>query len=40
LEWISPDTEKTIYPTFFRTELKKPVPYVRHILADEREDKV
>ena len=36
LEWISPDTEKTIFPAFFRTELKNPVPYVRHILTDER----
>ena len=36
LEWISPDTEKTIFPAFFRTELKSPVPYVRHILTDER----
>ena len=36
LEWVSPDTEKTIYPAFFRTELKDPVPYVRHIVTDER----
>ena len=36
LEWLSPDTEKTIYPCFFRTELKQPVPYVRHIVSDER----
>ena len=36
LEWVSPDTEKTIYPAFFRTELKEPVPYVRHIVTDER----
>ena len=38
LEWIAPDTEKTIYPRFFRTELKDPVPWVRHILTDERAD--
>ena len=37
LEWLSPDTEKTIYPAFFRTELADPVPYVRHIVSDERE---
>ena len=37
LEWIAPDTEKTLYPAFFRTELAKPVPYVRHIVTDERE---
>ncbi|MBR5093580.1 MAG: NUDIX domain-containing protein [Oscillospiraceae bacterium] len=36
LEWLSPDTEKTIYPAFFRTELAEPVPYVRHIVSDER----
>ena len=36
LEWLSPDTEKTIYPAFFRTELADPVPYVRHIVSDER----
>ena len=38
LEWIAPDTEKTVYPRFFRTELKDPVPWVRHILTDERAD--
>ena len=37
LEWLSPDTEKTIYPAFFRTELADPGPYVRHIVSDERE---
>ena len=36
LEWISPDTEKTIYPAFFRTELDKPCSGVRHIVTDER----
>lgn len=36
LEWLSPDTEKTIYPSFFRTELREPVPWVRHIVSDER----
>ncbi len=36
LEWVSPDTEKTIYPTFFRTELDKPCSGVRHIVTDER----
>ena len=38
LEWIAPDTEKTVYPRFLRTELKDPVPWVRHILTDERAD--
>ncbi len=36
LEWVSPDTEKTVFPAFFRTELAKPVPYVRHVVTDER----
>ena len=36
LEWIAPDAEKGIYPAFFRTELLRPVPYVRHIVTDER----
>ena len=38
LEWLSPDTEKTIYPGFFRTELRDPKPYVRHIVTDDRND--
>ena len=36
LEWVAPDTEKAIYPAFFRTELRERVPYVRHIVTDER----
>ena len=36
LEWVDPDTEKTIYPAFFRTELRERVSYVRHIVTDER----
>ncbi len=36
LIWVSPDTEKTIYPRFFRTELADPKPWVRHIVSDER----
>ena len=36
LEWISPDTEKKIYPAFFRTELDKPCSTVRHIVTDDR----
>ena len=37
LEWLSPDTEKTFYPRFFRTELARPKPYVRHIVTDDRD---
>ena len=36
LEWLPPDTEKVIYPAFFRTELDKPCSGVRHIVTDER----
>ena len=36
LEWVSPDTEKTMFPAFFRTALAEPVPHVRHIVTDER----
>ena len=36
LEWVSLDTEKTVFPAFFRTELAKPVQTVRHIVTDER----
>lgn len=36
LEWVSPDTEKTVFPAFFRTELADPSPCVRHIVTDER----
>jgi 8-oxo-dGTP pyrophosphatase MutT (NUDIX family) len=37
LEWVSPDTKKTVYPAFFRTELNQPCSGVRHIVTDERE---
>ena len=36
LEWVSPDTEKTVFPAFFRTELANPTPYVQHMVTDER----
>ncbi len=36
LVWVSPDTEKTVFPPFYRTELETPAPYVRHIVTDER----
>ena len=36
LAWISPEEERLIFPTFFKTELKSPVPYVRHFVTDER----
>lgn len=36
LVWVSPDTDRTVYPAFFRTELKTPSPGIRHIVSDER----
>ena len=36
LEWVSFDTDRRLYHAFFRTELKHPVPYVRHIFTDDR----
>ena len=36
LEWIPFDTTKTIYPAFFKTELKSPGQGVKHIVCDER----
>ena len=36
LEWVPLDTDKVIYPEFFKTELKYPVGETRHIVADER----
>lgn len=38
LEWISPDEERTFYPSFFRTELRNPSPDVRHIVTDDRKE--
>ena len=36
LAWIDLNTERIIYPTFFRTELDKPRAGVRHFVTDER----
>ncbi|MDE6411391.1 MAG: NUDIX domain-containing protein [Clostridia bacterium] len=36
LKWVSPDDPQTIYPEFFRTELKNPQPYVKHFVTDNR----
>ena len=36
LEWVPLDTTKTIYPEFFKTELKNPSREIKHIVADER----
>lgn len=36
LEWVPLDTEKTVYPVFFKTELKNQSRETKHIVADER----
>ena len=36
LEWVGPDTERTIYPDFFRSLPAEPEPGVRHIVTDDR----
>lgn len=36
IEWVPFDTDKTIYPTFFKTELAKPSHEIKHIVSDER----
>lgn len=36
LAWVSPDTEKRLFPAFFRTELSRKEQHVRHIVTDER----
>ena len=36
LEWVPLDTDKVLYPQFFKRELKYPVRETRHIVADER----
>ena len=36
LVWAAPDEGRTIYPTFFRTELLHPDGCVRHLITDER----
>lgn len=35
LEWISADTDKVIYPSFFRDELIRPSEGIRHIVTNE-----
>ena len=36
LEWVPIDTDKIIYPEFFKTELKNPSKEIKYIIADER----
>ncbi|MDO4867465.1 MAG: NUDIX domain-containing protein [Clostridia bacterium] len=37
MEWVAPDDPRTIYPDFFREELKHPELTVKHFVTDERE---
>ena len=36
LRWVAPDEPTRYYPEFFRTELARPEPGVRHFVTDER----
>ena len=36
LVWVTPETEKKIYPEFFRTELKHPSDQVKYMITDDR----
>lgn len=36
LEWVPFDTEKTVYPEFFKTDLNNPSRETKYIVADER----
>ncbi|MBO4326489.1 MAG: NUDIX domain-containing protein [Clostridia bacterium] len=36
LEWVPLDTDKTIYPLFFKTELRNPSSATKYIISDER----
>lgn len=39
LVWVSPEEEMTIFPEFFRSELKSPSETVKHFVTDERKEK-
>ena len=36
LKWVSADEAVTVYPSFFRTELRHPEKTVKHFVTDER----
>ena len=38
MEWIAPDDPRTIYPDFFREELKHPALGVKHFVTDDRKE--
>ena len=37
LTWIDFDDPRTIYPAFYRTELRRPETTVKHFVTDERQ---
>ena len=37
MEWVAPDDPRTIYPVFFRKELRHPERTVKYFVNDERE---
>ena len=37
LRWVDENDSITVYPTFFKTELRQPVETVKHFVTDERE---
>ena len=40
LKWVTFDEERTIYPQFFREELKNPQYTVKHMVTDERDQRL
>lgn len=34
--WVTLSDKRTLYPQFFRTELSRPVNYVKHFVTDDR----
>ncbi|MBR6219419.1 MAG: NUDIX domain-containing protein [Clostridia bacterium] len=36
MQWVTPDDPRTIYPEFYRTELRRPEMTVKHFVTDER----
>ena len=36
LRWVDENDSITVYPTFFKTELRQPVETVKHFVTDER----
>ena len=39
MHWVAADDPRTIYPTFYRTELANPERGVKHLVTDERKER-